>query len=219
MDRLPLSEVGTLQGIELLLSIAVIQFLAAASPGPTFIVVSGYSVNQSRGYGALAALGVSLATIAWVALAVCGLGTVLGSFPETHLILRFVGAAYLIWVGAKMLLAALRVNPHVTVHSPLKAASPWQPARAGFLTNMTNPKSIAYYSSLFAAMMPHNPPGWFLVAAAGTAVFVSAAWWFTVALFFSMDQFRHAYTRVQRRLNAVFGGLLIILGFRLAFSR
>src|SRR3954447_21393671 len=54
---------------QILLGIAVIQLLGAASPGPTFIVVSSYSINQSRRYGLLASLGVLTATFAWAVLA------------------------------------------------------------------------------------------------------------------------------------------------------
>ena len=204
---------------EALLSIAVVQLLGAASPGPTFIIVSGYSINESRSYGVLAALGVLLATLTWSVLAICGLAAVLGSFPTIHILLSLMGAAYLIWLGAGMLIAATRSGSQATVSYNLKAASPWQAIRAGFLTNMTNPKSIAYYSSLFAAMMPSEPPGWFLAAAAATALSVSAAWWCAVALLFSIDRFRRAYARAQRRLNAVLGGLLVLLGLRLALSR
>jgi threonine efflux protein len=67
--------------------------------------------------------------------------------------------------------------------------------------------------------MPSDPPAWFLAAAVGTALLVSGLWWCTVALFFAIPRLRQAYARARRGLNAIFGGLLVCLGLRLAFSR
>src|SRR5205809_886912 len=107
--------------LQILLGIAAIQLLGAASPGPTFIVVSRYSINESRRYGLLAALGVLSATFAWAVLAICGLATVIGSFPTIHTLLQLAGAAYLVWLGGKMLIRALRRKSPEPVNSNIKA--------------------------------------------------------------------------------------------------
>lgn len=60
-------------------AIAVVQFLAAASPGPSFIVVSSHESGGSRKTALFSALGVLMATVTWVGLAVVGLGAVLSA--------------------------------------------------------------------------------------------------------------------------------------------
>ncbi len=84
---------------------------------------------------------------------------------------------------------------------------------------MINPKSMAYYTSLFVVMIPQDPPAWLFAAVVATALLVSAAWWIAVALFFAVPPVRRLYERARRSIEAVMGGLLICLGLRMALSR
>ena len=84
---------------------------------------------------------------------------------------------------------------------------------------LANPKSIAYYPSIFAALFPPDPPAWLYAAGVGTAVLVSGVWWTSVALFFAMKPARRAYERARRAIDAVIGGVLVCLGVRMALSR
>ena len=92
----------------ILLSIAVVQFLGAASPGPTFMIVSNASIAGSRRLGLLAVCGVLLATLTWALLAAIGLGVVIARLPALYTALQVAGALYLVWLGVKMLVTALR---------------------------------------------------------------------------------------------------------------
>src|SRR4051794_28370934 len=139
----------------ILLSIAVVQFLGAASPGPTFMIVSSASIAGSRRLGLLAVCGVLLATMAWAVLAAIGLGVVIARYPAIYTALQVTGAAYLIWLGARMLITALRrrESPANDQNRPMSARDA---VRSGFLTNILNPKSMAYYSSIFVVMLPSD---------------------------------------------------------------
>jgi threonine efflux protein len=68
-------------------------------------------------------------------------------------------------------------------------------------------------------MIPHDAPTWLFLAAAGTALLVSALWWSFVTLFFAIPLVRRSYTRIRRRVDAVMGGILILLGGRLLIFR
>src|SRR5437899_6479599 len=138
-----------MHSVGILLSIAAVQLLAAASPGPTFVIVSRYSIGESRRRGLLVVSGVLLADLTWAVLAASGLGVLVLRYPAIYTVLRIAGAAYLIWLGGKMLLDATRKRYPPPIDGGAPSASACQAVRAGFLTNMTNPKSIAYYTSLF----------------------------------------------------------------------
>jgi threonine efflux protein len=104
-----------------------------------------------------------------------------------------------------MLIGALRKAP-ITVTQAPRPASGWRAVRAGFLTNISNPKIIAYYASLFGVMIPQNAPDWLFLAAAGTALLVWAIWWSFVKLFFAIPLIQRGYVRVRRQMDAVMGG-------------
>jgi threonine efflux protein len=203
----------------ILLGIAAIQLLAAASPGPTFVIVSSHSLGESRRRGLLVVGGVLLADLAWAVLAASGLGVLILRYPAFYAALQIAGAAYLIWLGIKMLAGAARGRIASAIGGSALSASAGRAVRAGFLTNMTNPKSIAYYTSLFAVMIPRDPAISLLAGAVGTAVLVSAAWWIAVALLFAVPPMHRAYERARRGIEAIMGGVLVGLGLRLALSR
>jgi len=202
----------------ILSGIAAVQFLAAASPGPTFIVVSSHAVGQSRRRCFLVVGGVLLADLLWAVLAASGLGLLMLRYPATHAVLPVAGAAYLVWLGGRMLLGAMRAGTAARIDAAAPGAA-GTTMRNGFLTNLLNPKSIAYYSSLFVVMIPADPPPWLFAAAVVSALLVSAAWWIAVALFFGTTPVRRAYERARRGIDAAMGGVLVCLGVRLALSR
>jgi len=84
---------------------------------------------------------------------------------------------------------------------------------------MTNPKSVAYYSSLFVVMIPPDAPLDLFVAGVAVAMLVSTIWWVSVAAFFGIDAVRRGYERSSRVIDLLMGGLLIGLGVRIALFR
>jgi threonine efflux protein len=203
----------------ILFAIAAVQLLGAASPGPSFIIVTSYAVAGSRRSGLLVACGILAATMVWAVLAALGLGALVTRFPAIYTGLQLAGAGYLIWLGGKMLVSAIRARATARANLNPTPVSAWQALRAGFLTNMTNPKSIAYYSSVFVVMIPQGAPDWLFVAAVTVAISVSAVWWIALAAVFSVARVQRTYGRAKRAIDAVMGGVLICLGARLVLSR
>lgn len=202
--------------VSVLLAIAAIHLLAIASPGPTLAVVTSYSLRGDRRSGLLLALGVVLATLTWASLAAAGLGGMMARFPVIYRSLQIAGAAYLIYLGVRLLLAVMRPRDLPASATRPTAASGWAALRAGFITNIANPKVVAYYASLFGVMIPSGAPGWVFWAAAATAMVVSAMWWACVSLFFSIPVVSQAYERIKPKVDIVMGVILILLGLRLA---
>jgi threonine efflux protein len=205
-----------LSPLSTLSAIALIHLLAIASPGPTLAVVTSYAAGGDRRSGFLVALGVCLATVCWASLAAAGLGTVFVTFPAAYRALQLAGAAYLIWLGIKLLRSVLQAG---AASAPSESGdlpgAGWRALRAGFLTNITNPKVVAYYASLFGVMIPSDAPSWLFWAAAATALVVSALWWSTVTLFFAIPAVAAGYQRVRRVADSAMGGILILLGLKL----
>lgn len=200
----------------ILASIAAIHVLAIASPGPTFAVVMSYAVRGDRRAGLLLTVGVVLATLTWAFAAAAGIGTLLASFPVAYRGLQLAGAAYLVYLGAKLLVSTFRNKQAAAAHPVSEPVSGAEAVRAGFITNITNPKVVAYYASLFGVMIPAGAPAWLFWAAVAVVVAVSAAWWIAVTLFFTVPAVSRAYLRAKSGLDVVMAVVLIGLGLRLA---
>ena len=106
-------------------------------------------MHLSRRAGIAAGLGVAAGSITWSALTLSGLGLIISSSPEIYDALRLVGAVYLIWLGGKM---AWKAGGPVR-STAITTEDGWTAARKAWLVTMTNPKSMAYYASVFAALI------------------------------------------------------------------
>jgi threonine/homoserine/homoserine lactone efflux protein len=205
--------------LALLLGIATVQLLAAASPGPSFFVVTRYAISGRREHALAVASGILLATSLWIALAMLGVGALANRAPWLYAALQLAGAGYLIYVGAGMLLNAIRGRELALPAAGLTAGSRLRCLRDGLLTNLANPKTVAYYTSLFAVMLPAEAPAWLNVAAAATAWSVSALWWTAVATVFTFGVVQRLFRRIARWIEGLVGAALIFVGVRLACAR
>ena len=205
--------------IETLAVFALVHFLAAASPGPNLVVVSSYASTVSRKAGLLAALGILFGVLTWASATALGLGTLLANYPLIYSVIRHAGAIYLIWLGCRMVKDAISNKYGEIDTKRVKLGSARSIVLSGYLVNMTNPKTVAYYTSLFSVLIPPSSPTWVFVVGACVALLVSASWWMSVALFFSIEGIRRSFSATCRYLDFITGSALVFFGVRLATSR
>jgi len=134
--------------IILLGTVAGFQIAAAASPGPNFFLVSNYATTKSVRHALDAIVGIIFGILIWSTLAVVGLGALISSSPTAYAIVQYLGACYLIWLGAQMVYSTF-CSASSSESEEGKLGNE-KPALKGFLVNIGNPKTIAYYTSLFA---------------------------------------------------------------------
>lgn len=116
-------------------------------PGPDMLLVLQTSCIQGRAQALATALGLALARIAHVTLAALGLTTLLHAAPWTYDLLRWVGGAYLAWLGIRLFLGGL--HPDTTQAPAINRRRPWRTAfYRGLLTNVSNPKALVFCSVL-----------------------------------------------------------------------
>lgn len=192
--------------------------LACLSPGPVWVVITSTSIAVSRRAGVLTGLGVAGATLTWATVAVLGVGVLLAGFAPLATALRLAGAAYLVWIGIRMIIRAREPAP--SAGSLLSAADGGLAAlRRGYLASITNPKAAVFFGSIFAAVLPVGAPGWVYGTAVILLALLSAAWHCGLALVFSVPPIQARYRRAKARVDTIVGALLIALGARLALSR
>lgn len=209
--------------VPILLQLAIIYLVAAASPGPNFFMVTQLSLSGRRGLGAMSALGVATASMIWVTLAMAGLAALLHRVEWLYETIRVAGAVYLVYFGLKLLRASTRVAETGAASAELPADMPvapnalayWRAYRSGLVTCLTNPKSCAFWTSVFAAVFPIHPPVWFYGVVLALIGSLSAGWYLCVALLFAAERTQRGYRRLRRPIDGLFGAVLVGLGAKL----
>jgi len=200
-----------------LLVVAGVMLLACASPGPDLIAVLSQALARRRA-GLWLAAGIAVSHALWATLAVFGLGLILSELAWLYAAIRIVGALYLLYLGATMLLSLRRPPAELAVaHGPERG--PRAAFQRGLTVGLTNPKAAAFFGSLFVTILPSHAPGWVHGATVAIVALVSIAWFSSVALLFSTGRVQRGYARLRRPIDALAGSLLIALGARLALDR
>jgi threonine efflux protein len=195
-----------------LFGIAVLHLVALVIPGPDFLIVTRSSL-RSRGSGVLTAFGVGLSQLVWAVAAILGLSAILSSAAWLYGILKFAGALYLIWLGIKTWLGA---KQELANDTPQRTGNPiW----VGLMTNLTNPKAVVFYGTIFSTAIPANAPAWLFLAVVVLVVINTIIWFSLVALMFSMERVQSSYLGLKKWIDRTAGAIMIFFGARLAFSR
>lgn len=194
-----------------LLQLSIMHILMAMIPGPNTVVVTYFSARASRREGLKAVAGIVLGSAIWVILSMMGVGVLLLDAGIAYRGLRLAGAAYLIYVGVKMLAAGVSA---ASDSRPAQAAR--SPMLAGLLTTLSNPKSAVFWTSAFILVVPAHAPVWFYGAVVLLIVVQSALWYAVVALALSTAFARRHYMRFAQWLDRIAGVIMIGLGLKLA---
>jgi threonine/homoserine/homoserine lactone efflux protein len=145
---------------------AFLTFLAAAlalnlAPGPDMLYVLGRSLGQGRKAGVVSALGIFAGCLVHIAAAALGLAALLQASATAYNLIRYAGAAYLIYLGVRMLLSKQTHNA-LSASNSLPSASLSRIFIQGVITNVLNPKVAMF----FVAFLPQ-----FVNAARGSVIF------------------------------------------------
>jgi RhtB (resistance to homoserine/threonine) family protein len=200
-----------------LFALAVIHLVGAMVPGPNMVVTAHIAASRSVRDGLMCVAGIVIATLTWVSLTLAGVGILLQQLGALYIVLKLVGAAYLIWLGAKMLWSAIRHAPEPDEPAAPKRL-PRDAFRSGLLTNITNPKSAAFWTSVFVVAIPEHAPAWFYAAVIAVIGVQTALWYGLVALAFAAPPAQAAYRRFGRFVAGIAGSLMIGFGLKLAFD-
>jgi threonine/homoserine/homoserine lactone efflux protein len=192
-------------------------FMLNIAPGPDMLYVIGRSVGQSRRAGVVSALGVFVGCWVHILAAAFGIAAVLRSSPLAFNVVRYAGAAYLIYLGIKMVVKRTDLSSQEL--EPEKLGSIF---RQGAITNMLNPKVAIF----FLAFLPQ-----FIDARRGSVVwqilllgliFNVGGTLVNLAVAYAGGTLGELLRRNQRlaRLQQWFTGLVFVgLGVRLAWQR
>ncbi len=203
---------------------ALIAFVAAAAlltvtPGPDNALVLRTAAAEGARPALGVALGISMGCLAWALLTALGLSALLAASELAYTVLKWVGAAYLFWLGAKLVF-----KPRNSFETG--EATPEQGRNAaawlvrGLLTNLLNPKVGVFYVSFLPQFIPHGAPVAVWTTMLGVVHAGVGLVWF-ICMIAATRPIAAVLKRpaVVRWLDRVTGGVFLVFGLRLALER
>lgn len=202
------------------LETALIAFVAAATlltitPGLDTAMVLRTAAVEGPRTAALAGLGIICGCLAWGAAVALGLGVLLAASSLAYTVLKWAGAAYLAWLGVKLIL-----KPRSRFDLGAASARRGNWLARGFLNNLLNPKIGVFYVSFLPQFVPaHMAAGPFIFLLALIHGALGAIWF--AALIAATSPLKRWLTRqaVVRWIDRVTGAVFVGFGLRLALDR
>lgn len=191
--------------------------LAVITPGLDTMLALRHALLGGRRAGFTAVLGITTGCLIWGTAGIVGLTALLTASELAYNIVRILGAAYLIWLGASALWKTLPRNRKAAPAPAEDAPAGRSAFRAGLMTNLLNPKVGVFYISLLPQFLPTGPtaPAWGAVLvtihlAVGLLWLPSLVWMAGRARAFFQRE------RVRRWMDRITATVLIGLGVKLA---
>lgn len=205
--------------VQALLAFSLAAGLLTITPGlDTAIVLRTAAVEGSR-RAALAAAGVIAGCLAWGAAVALGLGVLLQASTLAFNVIKWAGAAYLVWLGIGLILRP-RAKFELSAPAGPVGTSDFAWMRRGFLTNLLNPKVGVFYISFLPQFLPQGvAPGPFIFGLALLHSVMGLAWFAILIGATRPLQAVLQRSAVIRWLDRLTGGVFLAFGVRLALER
>ncbi|MFT5759320.1 MAG: threonine efflux protein [Alteromonadaceae bacterium] len=204
-----------LQGLLLITSI---HLLAAASPGPDFILVSQQTLTNGKKSGFMCSIGIALGLSIHIIYSALGLAAVIANSITALWAIKILGGCYLLYLGYKGITTKAELKMTLDVkkvpkHSSVKSIG------IGFLCNALNPKAPIYFVALFTLVLSPNLPLSHLVLYGLWMMIIQLTWFSTVVLLLSRPSINERFKRLGHWIDRVLGGAMIIMGVKIITTR
>ncbi|MEA3240635.1 MAG: LysE family transporter [Pseudomonadota bacterium] len=203
--------------IFILLSVASIWSVAVMTPGPNFFVTAQVTVKHSSLAGLFIVLGTCTGTVIWSIAGYFGLAYLFIIAPWIYATLKIIGGSYIIYLGVKLIISTYKSSAgmHIQIEDSQSNYLNWW---KGLITNLSNPKTAMFITSLFASVLPKEPTILIGIAIITTMVLISLIWYSFIVVIFSFVKFNHYYNRGQKWVEGFAGVIFIGFGVKLIFG-
>jgi len=199
--------------------LAGVMAIGLFSPGPDFVMTVKNSIQHSRRVGIFTALGLAAGVAVHVTYCLMGLATIISQSILLFNVFKYIGAAYLFYIGFMALRSkgsTLETDPST---APTQIMSSFNALKSGFITNLFNPKATMFFLALFTQILNPHLPLWTSAIYGATCITMTAIWFSIVATVLTTPTVRARFVRYSKWIDRVCGGVLIALGLRLALTK
>jgi threonine/homoserine/homoserine lactone efflux protein len=202
-----------------LLAFAAAAGVLTITPGVDTALVLRSSASHGPRAGAAAGLGICAGLVVWGVLAALGLTALLAASALAFTVLKWAGAAYLLWLGVKLILKP-RTSLAAAAAEDVRPKGAAGALRQGFLTDMLNPKIGVFYVTFLPQFIPHGVNvAAFSLLLAGVHILLTALWFAAlIALTVPLGRFLKR-PAVVRGLDRLTGCVFVAFGLKLAIAR
>ncbi|NNH87578.1 LysE family transporter [Acinetobacter terrae] len=207
--------------MSLLLTICALHFVAQLSPGPDVLLIAKSSASTSIANTLKIIFGISVGIVVWVVLTLLGFTVLIEQFPWIQQVLMLIGGLFLARMGWAMLnggLKTLKQETNVDDAQQLTAPDAKNHFLLGLFTNLSNPKTLIYFSSVFSLALSSSASTHLKTQ---LAVIIPLQTFLVFALFMlimSMPKIKAAYQRSGSYIDIISGGLFLIFAIWLGYD-
>lgn len=201
---------------------ASVQLAATMSPGPAFVVSVRNALVYDRRAGILTAVGLALGVGAHVVFVLLGIAFIIAQSVYLYAVIKYAGAAYLIYIGIKSLRARVRKTetPQSENHESKRVyISSFQAFKIGFLTNLLNPKAVVFFTAVYTQFIDIHTPLSIHLLYGFTSIAIEFLWFAGVAIVLTNPRIKQKFMGMVHWIERGCGGLMIALGVKLALSK
>ncbi|KJG55446.1 amino acid transporter [Photobacterium kishitanii] len=210
--------------MELLFNNYLSEFIAVLSitvltiiiPGPDFFIVVRNSLAYTRRSGIFTTLGVSFAVWIHVIYTLAGIGLILSKSIVLFTIVKYLGAAYLMYLGWQCL-KSRPLNSEQYIKQERKI-SDYSSFKMGFINNALNPKATLFFLSLFTQVVSVETPFAIQIIYGATVSLSCLIWFSLVAVFLNQKSVKNTFESIQHYFEKLMGVVLITFGIKVALA-
>jgi homoserine/homoserine lactone efflux protein len=190
--------------------------LISFTPGAGAINTMSNALNAGFLRSIWGILGQQAALVVHIVIVALGVGVLVAGSPIAFNVIRYAGAAYLVYLGVRQFLARPSVDDETA--AVLRNEPAWSMFRRGLWVNLLNPKAIVFFLAFLPQFIRLDQPllpQYLIVAATVIVIDVLVMWLFFAGTARSFQRFTRD-ARGQRVVNRVFGVLFVLVGVLLA---
>ena len=202
--------------LPLWLSLVAVCIMGAMSPGPSLAVVLKHSLHGGMKNGMLAALSHGIGVGFYACASLLGLGALMTQLPTLYQVLVYGGAAYLAYLGIRILLAR---SSSQTLNVEKAKPSPRAALQDGFAIAFLNPKLAIFFLALFSQFIdPENLTFQVGLIMCLTVFVLDTGWYLLVALLTEISKKRFGFTKANPWFEKLLGVIFIALAVRVVVT-
>lgn len=191
-----------------------VHLLAAASPGPAILMAARTGVTQGFLTGMWLSFGIGMGALFWAVAALFGMATLFHLAPSLLWAFKIGGGLFLLWIAFQMWRHA--PEPLEMPTDGVTPRTPWSAFRLGVLTQLSNPKPAVFFGAVFVNTIPVGTTLPWIILILALVLLNELACTLAVARAFSFAGPRRAYQRFKLYIDRSFGGILALLGVKIA---
>jgi RhtB (resistance to homoserine/threonine) family protein len=196
-----------------IIAVSTIAIFMAMLPGADFVMVTRTSIYNGRLAGLYMSLGMCLSVCIHASYSIAGLAVIIANSPWLFTAIKYLGAAYLIYIAWQLLTTPALLNKDQ--NNKTAKMSPFKALRLGFTCNILNPKTSIFFLSIFTQVVSIDTPLIMQITYGLIIMLAHFIWYSSIALLLSHPNILPRFNRQKHKIDKVSGFVLMIIAIKL----